>query len=185
MTHHLDLCLPKTKYTVILGEGIVEHAGFVDEFQRTGVLERILLQGEESRKNEQITNEELLEEDEDPRGKKLVRVMSRANETSDKIDDSQEVNLEQPKKFTEDEKREAGAVKLEIYTEYLKTSGGWLFWVPVVFMFFAHQGLILGRVRISTPSLLLGRIHSSQPLPHFSYIMYTPQAFFALFLIRE
>ena len=34
----------------------------------------------------------------------------------------------QPKKFTEEESRETGAIKVSIYREYLETSGGVWFW---------------------------------------------------------
>ena len=181
------MCLPRTKYTVILGEGTVEHAGFVDEFLQTGVLRQILLQKEDL-KQEQISNEELLK-DQDPKDNMLDIVSSRTNETSKKIDDSDTIQMEQPKKFTEDEKREAGAVKLKIYREYVKSSGGWLFWASVVFIFLAHQGFILGRVRTSSPSLLLGSVCSTQPpMMPFSLILSNiqrSQTLFALFWTGE
>ena len=42
VTHHIELCLPSTSYAVVLSEGTVEHAGFVEDLQRAGVLNQIL-----------------------------------------------------------------------------------------------------------------------------------------------
>lgn len=145
------MCLPKTKYTVILGEGTVEHAGYVEELRETGKLEQVLLPEKEGLKNLQTSNEDLLVDDD---VNMIPKVLSRADETSINTDNRSIVKMES-KKFTEDEKRETGAVKLEIYREYIKTSGGWLFWTVVGLMFFAHQGLILGTVRLFIFFLLM------------------------------
>ena len=149
-THHLDLCIPKTKYAVLLGDGTVENAGFVDEFKKSGVLEKILQQEEAAQGEEKINDEQLLK---DEVTNTLHQVLSRTTEASLIIDD-EELPLKegQPRIFTEEEKRERGKVKFGIYKEYLNTSGGWLFWVVVLAMFVAHQGLILGRVGLSVLS---------------------------------
>lgn len=145
VTHHFDLCLPKTKYMVLLGEGSVENAGFVDDLRQTGILDKLLQQEEDTGRNEQMTKEELLIDDE-TNGELLRKALSDATETDAKIDDG-EVTVQKghPKKFTADEKRETGAIKFGIYKEYLKTSGGWWFWILVLIMFITHQGLVLGR----------------------------------------
>ena len=54
----------------------------------------------------------------------------------------------QPKKFNEDEKREAGAIKVSIYKEYLGTSGGIWYWASILLLFTVYQCLVLGRVCI-------------------------------------
>ena len=64
-----------------------------------------------------------------------------------KVDNS-ELNFQdksKPKQFTEDEKRETGAIKARIYKEYLGTSGGFWFWLPILLLFVVYQGIILGR----------------------------------------
>lgn len=53
-----------------------------------------------------------------------------------------------PKKFNEDEKKEAGAIKVSIYKEYLNISGGILRWGPILLLFTVYQCLVLGRVCI-------------------------------------
>ena len=51
----------------------------------------------------------------------------------------------QTNKFVEDEKKEKGSIKLSIYRDYLTTSGGIWYWLPILFLFIGHQGLVLGR----------------------------------------
>lgn len=155
VTHHVDLCLPKAKYTILLGEGIVEHAGFVDDLRRTGIIDEILQPEEKTEKTRQMSQEELVIDGDSDR-ELLCRVLSKGTETNDVIDDEQNVQMEQSKKFTADEKRETGAIKFGIYKEYLNTSGGWWFWILVLTMFAADQGLIIGRVSLFTPFFLFG-----------------------------
>lgn len=151
VTHHLDLCLPKTKYTILLGEGAVEHAGFVDDLRKTGILEKISQPEQENQRNEQMSKEDLHIESES-RGEPLFKALSRASKIDTRIDDGEvPVRTEQPKKFTADEKRETGAIKFGIYNEYLTASGGWWFWIVVLLMFITHQGLVLGRVSLYFP----------------------------------
>lgn len=148
MTHHLDLCLPKTKYAVLLDEGSVKHAGLVDDLRQAGIIDKILQQEEEEGiwREEQISEEELLI-DSEINGKSHRKVRSKTTETEASMDGGEPtVQTEHPKKFTADEKRETGAIKFGIYREYLKTSGGWWFWILVLAMYIAHQGLVLGRV---------------------------------------
>ena len=77
----------------------------------------------------------------------LRRVLSHTSQRSKKIDDG-ELDTQgklQPKKFTEDEKRETGSIKLAIYKEYLMSSGGAWFWVSIMALFLVYQGIVLGR----------------------------------------
>lgn len=148
VTHHVGLCLPRTKYTVLLGEGTVRYAGFVEDLQRTGVLEEILKQGEEIQTREDQEEETLLKLQE-ANSNILSKVWSRTTEDSTYIEDVEEIiNFKaQPRKFNEEEKREVGSIKLEIYLEYLRTSGGWWVWTAIVLIFLLYQALVLGRVR--------------------------------------
>lgn len=153
VTHHLDLCLPKTKYTVLLGEGTVEHAGFVDDLRQAGIIEKILQREEAGRKEPKGEEEVLI--DSESSGELLRKVLSRAAEADPEIDDGEATGKsEQPRKFNADEKRETGAIKFTIYKEYLKSSGGWWFWILVLTMFFTHQALVLGRVSLSVHYVL-------------------------------
>ena len=147
VTHHVGLCLPKTRYAVLLGAGTIEHAGLVEDLQRTGTIAEILKQEEKTQQKEKEDEDELAAI-EDAQGDILKRVMSRRSTRSAKIDDGEldGKGKNKAKKFTEDEKRETGAIKIGIYKEYLKTSGGTVFWSLVMLIYLSYMGLILGRV---------------------------------------
>jgi hypothetical protein len=144
VTHHVGLVLPKTKYAVILGQGTVQHAGSVDMLRSTGVLEDLMKKEQESQEKEAKTDEKIID---DTTNSALAKIFSNATERSNKVDSS-EMDIQgktQPKKFTEDEKRETGRVKLAIYKQYFSTSGGLWLWLPIIILFVVHQSLILGR----------------------------------------
>lgn len=154
VTHHVNLCLSRAKYAVILGEGTVEHAGSVEELQETGKLKKILKEEEEEPEKQDETV--VLIEDE-ANGNTLKKVFSRRSGRTVKLDDS-ELNGHgklNPKKFTEDEKRETGSIKFGIYIEYFSTSGGIIFWGPLIFLYAGYMGLIVGRVCSLSPLLHL------------------------------
>lgn len=152
VTHHVGLCLPRSKYTVRLGEGTVEHAGLVEELQRTGSLEHILQQ--EKSEVEIIPDEEDLLNVDEPNGDVLTKVLSRRSAHSALVDDggADKKPKQQPKKFTEDEKRETGAIKFDLYKEYISTSGGIKLWGPLCVLFIGYMSLILGRVSRACPA---------------------------------
>lgn len=144
MTHHVGLVLPKTNYAVILGQGTVQHAGSVEDLRRTGVLEELMKKEQESQQEEAKGDEEMID---DTTNSALTKIFSNATERSNKFDSS-EMDVQgksQPKKFTEDEKRETGGIKTAIYKEYFSTSGGLWFWLPIIILFAVHQSIIMGR----------------------------------------
>lgn len=104
VTHHLRLCISGAKYTVSLANGVVEHAGSVEELKQDGALDKMIA-------------EEAEEEDQEP----LEEILDDANKyAAVKKDDIKPA----PLKFVVDEGRERGAVKWGIYLEYLRSSGG-------------------------------------------------------------
>lgn len=148
VTHHVSLCLPRASYAVSLGAGTVEHAGSVEELQRIGVLENILSEEQnsvvEQTKDTTVGEEVAKLEDTDDTLRKILTIVT---EQSVETDDS-EVDVKgkaQPRKFTEEEGRERGSVKLGIWKEYLVTSGGWWFWPPIFLFFCFYQLLVLSR----------------------------------------
>ena len=148
VTHHVQLCLSRTKYSVLLGEGTVAHAGFVADLQRSGSLADFLKLEDDSEKQDESS----MIEDEEPNGDMLQKVLSRITETSVRIDDGaiDTKGKGQPKKFTEDEKREQGSIKLAVYKEYVVTSGGFKVWTPLACFFVGYMVLVLGRVSLVT-----------------------------------
>ncbi|KAK4690898.1 hypothetical protein P7C71_g5992, partial [Lecanoromycetidae sp. Uapishka_2] len=143
VTHHVGLVLPKTQFVTILGEGTVKHAGSVEKLQKIGALEYVMKH--ESEDEDKKTERE--EEIDDSSNNALSKMLSHITQTSTHFDDGG-MDLQgksQPKKFTEDEKREFGSIKLGIYKLYLSTGGGLWAWLPIVIIFTVHQIIILSR----------------------------------------
>ena len=136
--------MPRSAYCVILGEGTVQHAGPTEELQRMGVLKEWMKQQQKSYNHEVEVAQEVVD---DTSKSALNRILSNTKERSVNFDSS-ETDVQgksQPKKFTEDEKRETGAIKTEIYKKYFRTSGGLWLWLPIVIIFIAHQSIVMGR----------------------------------------
>ena len=109
-----------------------------------GVLKDVMKQEQNVYDAEAEVAEEVID---DTSNSALNRILSNSKERSVKLDSS-ETNIQgksQPKKFTEDEKRETGAIKMKIYNEYFGTSGGLWLWLPIVIIFVVHQGIVMGR----------------------------------------
>jgi len=149
VTHHVALCLPKTKYTVLLGEGSVLHAGTVEELRKSGSLKAILAQDiEEQQKAEEEAKAHSAPEVDDGGGLQQVtsgRSIRSRRRSSIAKQDTEPDQLKVPKKFTEDEKREQGAIKYTVYAEYIRASGGLRHWLLVLLAFAACLVVILGR----------------------------------------
>ena len=156
VTHHVGLCLPKTKYTVSLGEGTVEHAGLVEDLQRTGSMAQILKR-EESEELQNAEKDDLIDADND-KDNILSKVLSRRSAIVDDGGADAKGKLE-PKKFTEDEKRETGSIKVDLYKEYITQSGGLKMWIPMAALFTGYMSLILGRVSEKIVQILTISFH--------------------------
>ena len=165
--------MPKTAYTVVLGEGTVQHAGLVEDLKATGVLDNVMKEQQEAQEEDLKKATERPQEAENALNGSLTKILSRAS--ASKIDDG-ELDIQgkaQPKKFTEDEKRETGRMSINVYKQYLVSSGGLWFWGPIMIVYGVYQGLILGRswfIGIWTRSYKTeSQIFFSQTLPyHFS-----------------
>ncbi|KAL8677756.1 MAG: hypothetical protein Q9186_005841 [Xanthomendoza sp. 1 TL-2023] len=149
VTHHLALCLSRAAYVVSLDNGTIAYAAPVKELQQRGVLEQprnelaelpTTLPSHVGEVEAQVAN---IGNDDD----NLRKIITTATDHSVNTDDS-EVDIKgkgQPKKFTEEERREKGSVKFGIWKEYLITSGGWWFWPPILLFFIFYQVLVLSR----------------------------------------
>ncbi|KAL8702180.1 MAG: hypothetical protein Q9201_004535 [Fulgogasparrea decipioides] len=124
VTHHVSLCLPKTTYAVSLEAGTVERAGYVEDLDQKGLLDQILSKEEDLQANDVKEVEQLTIQFNDG-DDTLRKILTTVTELSVKTDDS-EVDTKgkgQPKRFTEEERREKGSVKFSIWKEYLGSSG--------------------------------------------------------------
>ena len=147
VTHHVGLVLPKTAYMVVLGEGTVQHAGLVEDLKATGVLEGFMKQQQDGQERHLKETSNTTQEAERIVNGGLSKVPSHASASNKKFDEG-ELDIKgkaQPKKFTEDEKRETGRLSFRIYKQYIVSSGGLWFWGPIMILYAVYQGLILGR----------------------------------------
>lgn len=162
VTHHVALCLPKTKYSVLLSEGTVEVAGKTEELRRSGQLGLILAQDveEQQKKEEEDAEKEIALTVDDGGG--LQRILTNQSRRSRRKSTASELgeglsrrrshaNLDDPKtrdppkKFNEEEKRASGAIKYSIYNSYIKACGGYTYWLFILFIFAAWVAVYLGR----------------------------------------
>ncbi|KAL2439061.1 Pleiotropic ABC efflux transporter of multiple drugs YBT1 [Exophiala dermatitidis] len=162
VTHHVALCLPKTSYSVLLSNGTVEEAGPTEELRRSGKLGPILAQDEEQEEKEEeaADRDHALTIDDGSGLQKILTSQSRRrsrrksalSDTGDGVtrrrsratfDDSEQPNA--PKKFTEEEEREVGAIKYKIYAAYIKACGGYSYWAFILFVFGLWVAVYLAR----------------------------------------
>ena len=131
VTHHVALCKGQSKYLVELANGTVKCAGLSDELNEDDLSNKGASQGdldleeEETAAAAESETSSSAESDKNALPKTKLKVIA--------------------KKFVEDEKREQGKVKMAIYAEYLKASGGWIFWTIVLLAFIGQQPITLGR----------------------------------------
>ncbi|KAL8799087.1 MAG: hypothetical protein Q9182_006150 [Xanthomendoza sp. 2 TL-2023] len=128
VTHHLALCLSGAAYVVSLDNGTVEYAARVKELQQRGILE----QPRNEPENVPGTLPNSAREGEGQKAKlgnnadHLRKIISTKTDHSVNTDGS-EVDIKgkgQPKKFTEEEKREKGSVKFSIWKEVVDSRMG-------------------------------------------------------------
>ncbi|KAF2836953.1 P-loop containing nucleoside triphosphate hydrolase protein [Patellaria atrata CBS 101060] len=162
VTHHVSLCLAKTDYQVILGDGQVEHAGPVKELAEAGELDGIFDEVEA------VVDEEI-DARSGSHSTSRHRRYSAASTKPNMVDDGHAIadGKQQPKKFVEEETKKIGYVSWSTYKEYLNATGGVWFWALAMVSYIGYQGLIMGRSwwitiwtqRYDTRSALLDTTH--------------------------
>ncbi|KAI3529772.1 ABC transporter [Colletotrichum filicis] len=139
VTHHVALCEPRTKFIVELGDGTVQHSGFLSELTEDGTLQMI--------KSHEQTSQEIADEE---------ATAVNSEEASDvEIPEVAELNgdggilKKVPSKaaraFVEDEAREKGSIKKHVYAAYLSQSGGLPWWGFGFLLFVIYQFVVIGR----------------------------------------
>ncbi|KKY25152.1 putative abc bile acid transporter [Phaeomoniella chlamydospora] len=155
VTHHVALCLPGTKYSVLLEDGKAQHSGTIEELRRSGSLKNILEHDIHEHEEEAPEDEEdtVLIDD----GGGLSKVMTNASKRSRRDSrrksfaenganrDAVAKKADKPKQFNEEEKREKGSIKLKIYKNYLMSSGGPWYWSWIAMVFVLSMLVILSR----------------------------------------
>ncbi|RPB21589.1 P-loop containing nucleoside triphosphate hydrolase protein [Terfezia boudieri ATCC MYA-4762] len=134
VTHHMKLCLPKAKYTVILDEGLVAHAGLVEALKTAGKLTDILDSDEST-----DVEEGLLVDVIKPDAKRNRRQSEHRGQVAE------ETAKPPPRQFVQTEERERGSVKRAIYWSYMKASGGFSYWALIAMAFGLQECIVVGR----------------------------------------
>ncbi|GKZ21198.1 hypothetical protein AbraIFM66951_011591 [Aspergillus brasiliensis] len=132
VTHHLGLCLSRTDYCVILSDGLTMHAGTVDELAATQNLVDLLGDSTHSsngRKSDVVDEEPL---------SAMKRVSTESGFSVASV-------TETPRKFTEDERREKGAVSMQVYTTYMTKGRCQRLWMTTFLAYVAFMALLVGR----------------------------------------
>lgn len=113
VTHHVELVLPGAHYLVRMLDGRIDTQGTVKDLRESGVLDDITQVEEiEVHKEEQAVEEEKAEEDPN------AEIDAQVNGATDGAPKSKK----KPRKLIEEEHRETGSVKWNIYNTYLKAS---------------------------------------------------------------
>ncbi|PYI03083.1 ABC transporter [Aspergillus sclerotiicarbonarius CBS 121057] len=132
VTHHLGLCLSRTDYCVLLSDGLMVHAGTVDELAATHNLLDLLGQTADPA---DVHKRDVVEEDPTT---PMKRISTGSGFSVASV-------TEPPRKFTEDESREKGAVSMEVYTTYVTKGKCLRLWVLTLLAYAAFMALIVGR----------------------------------------
>lgn len=114
VTHHLKLCVSKASYTIVLANGTIENVGTVSELKQRGILEEIIASQEAAEEPEQEEELELT----------LTRTKTRDSVRSHRTYIPNETTRPKPRQFVPTEERAKGSVKWNVYSSYLKASGG-------------------------------------------------------------
>ena len=177
VTHHVSLCLPKTKYLVQVGEGKIDYAGPVEDaksdlidlagsfhgeagvetipedevLETSGILEA-RLRRRSSVAHHQIINPLSRQSTLERRNSTLTeRRSSVANSLVEAVSRGLEVATSKPvpRKFIEEETKDVGRVKWAVYRGYLDSTGGFWAWFVLIIGCCGYQGLQILRVSFS------------------------------------
>ncbi|KAI9013950.1 P-loop containing nucleoside triphosphate hydrolase protein [Phycomyces nitens] len=126
VTHHVGLCLKAAAYIVALKDGEVAEAGDPAVVLKSGVLGEELAHAEE----EHVIEEEEAALDGPIRSVHELEKKEKKNGAG---------------KLTQEEARATGSVALSVYASYFYASGGFFFWIMVLFLFCLAQACVLGQ----------------------------------------
>lgn len=130
VTHQVALCRPRARFLVELGDGAVLRAGVLED--QPEETPEVIETREEA---EQVAGDEAavdVDTDETALGNENGESLTRQPPKT-------------PRRFVEEEKREKGAVKAEVYKAYFKSSGGYLAWAFTLLLWVSYQGFTLGK----------------------------------------
>ncbi|KAI9501197.1 P-loop containing nucleoside triphosphate hydrolase protein, partial [Coemansia spiralis] len=128
VTHHVSMCLPFAQFLVMMHEGQISMKGTPAELQTQGALIKALAEVE-SNEDKGIASENLSEAEaakEDLKGKSIEGMLD--NSSSE-----------------DDEEREAGFVKFEVWKTYMAACGSKRFWITSVLLLTLWQIVLIAQ----------------------------------------
>lgn len=145
VTHHVALVDSKTKYIVELGEGAVLNSGLTSDLAEDGTLQRI-----KSHEQDEVEARAGANVDGATAVNSEVTLVPEPIDVEDTVNSLHKVPSKSGKQFIEDEGREKGMVKRHVYATYMKSSGGWFFWIICAIFYVAYEAGNLGKQAAST-----------------------------------
>ncbi|KAL9046924.1 MAG: hypothetical protein Q9214_000374 [Letrouitia sp. 1 TL-2023] len=141
-THHVQLCLPKADFLVVLRNRTLEYAGFPHEqrgasnSRRGSFLDGSRISGEDHK----TPSEPGINRLEEPPLTKPRPTQAKMDQVSGYFDAGQDFSIEK-------EQRQKGRVNFAVYKQYLLSVGSWpfLYWFLVVILLFGFEVALLGR----------------------------------------
>ncbi|KAI0092260.1 multidrug resistance-associated ABC transporter [Irpex rosettiformis] len=131
VTHHVELVLPGTNYLVRMLDGRIDTQGVVKDLRARGVLD-------------DITHDESAEVHKEEQQAAEAMASAEATALADpETADAPQEEAKKPRKLIEEEKREEGSVKWNIYKTYLRASSYWT-WALLTLIIVCNQGLAVG-----------------------------------------
>lgn len=167
VTHHANLCLSWTDYSVFLENGYVKNAGTIEELRRNGSLSDLLLLEEDVEAESQYPARASGQSETKPQtAKSKEHSMTKKRTSSTGKNGSMNSKRSsvtgrrssgwsasapaagdlRPKNFTSEEKSGTGSVCLSTYTTYMRKAGSMSFWGVILAAYIAYTIFILGRV---------------------------------------
>ncbi|KAH8703289.1 ABC bile acid transporter [Talaromyces proteolyticus] len=143
VTHHVDLCLSRTDYAVLLEEDTVR-CGTIEELQGSDSLTSILL-GEHHLKGPGTENTSGKDNNSTSGAFGRVGEFSHVAEPSADQGDQETGRQTIPKKFMEDETRATGSIRREVYIRYFTTGGNMSLWMLGLAVTIAYEAITVGR----------------------------------------
>lgn len=167
-THHPALCISRATFAVILGHGTVEHVGHADVLTKSASFTNVI-----QREAEVVVKESDDIIFDDSIKLKLKRTMSQssANFYANATENAK------PRTFTEEEHRETGGIKIRIYLEYFRASGGLFYWSICLLVFIGASVMLFARswwMKVWTSSQSEESIVSMLCVQSYGYLAQTP-----------
>ncbi|KAK2747506.1 hypothetical protein FQN57_001998 [Myotisia sp. PD_48] len=154
-THHISLCLPNTDYLVLLGDGVMKLSGAPGELENTESFQQLhqALSRTKSSKSEETSQQRSSSRrgsySETPHHHRSSSRRGSWNEAhahkaAPKVLWKQ-IEGQKGSAFVQPEGRVTGSVRWNVYADYLKSSGGAIFWIAVIIFLFGSEAMSLGR----------------------------------------